>query len=87
MQNGITDGIKLTCRWAIALNIMRLFSQSMLFRTSPAEGMKQIISSRVENSKMTLYNSLMVVMVPKAVCTYISQFSAGILAALLSSEL
>lgn len=35
---------KLTCRWAIALNMMRLFSHSMLLRASSAEGTKPAVT-------------------------------------------
>lgn len=44
--HGITKK-KFTCRWEIALNMMRLFSQSMVLRASSAEGMKPIESSKV----------------------------------------
>lgn len=38
--------LKLTCRWAIALNMMRLFSHSMLLRASSAGDMKPGITVR-----------------------------------------
>lgn len=45
IEHGIAK--KFTCRLEIALNMMRLFSQSMLLRASSGEGMKSIESSKV----------------------------------------
>ena len=50
----------------------------MLFRASPAEGMKLINNSLIKIFKNYSLYSLPVVMVPKAVCTYISEYFAGI---------
>lgn len=38
---------KFTCRLEIALNMLRLFSQSMLLRASSGEGKKTINSNKV----------------------------------------
>lgn len=38
---------KITCRLEIALNMLRLFSQSMLLRASSGEGKKSIKCSKV----------------------------------------